>query len=266
MLKQFFRLMVIGVSLLLMQQVALAADVTVHQVYEAAKSGHMSEALAMMDQVLRDHPNSGQAHFIEAELLARTGKLDQARQELAIAKQLSPTLQFAKPSAVQALQAQLYNSQPGRMNGQHSDGLPWGLMIMFGLLILSAILFVRSLRQRAAMQAQPSAFGNVPPAYGPNYGPGYGPGYGQGGGMGSGILGGLATGAALGAGMVAGEALADRLIDGHDAGHGHTADNNFNTDVNHDMGGSDFGLSDSSWDSGSGGSDFGGDMGGGDWN
>ena len=87
-----------------------------------------------------------------------------------------------------------------------------------------------------------------------------------GGGIGSGIMGGLATGAAVGVGMVAGEALAHHFMDGGSSTAGNVApvaDSWGNTSDN--MGGSDFGIADSSsWsdssnvaDSGSGGGDWG---------
>jgi len=268
------RVLTVVVASVVIQVGAFAASITVHDVYQTAASGHVQEALTMMDQVLAEHPNSAQAHFVEAELLARSGEKERARSEFSKARQLNPALTFAKPSAVQALQMQLYGSTGERVandtresNAQASSfHFPWGAAIMFGLLILSVVLFVRSIRQRAAIQQGPSAFGNAPT----NYGPGYMPnGPGVGGGMGSSILGGLATGAAVGAGLVAGEALANHFIDGHD---GHSSGNlpHSNADglsnVNHDMGGSDFGINDSSsWDAGSSG-DFGGDLGGGgDW-
>ncbi len=261
MFKYLLRLVIISSSLLLFQH-TVWADASVSEVYRAAESGHVREALTMMDQVLKDHPSSGQAHYVEAELLARAGQLDQARRELTQAQQLSPGLPFAKRSAVETLQAQLYSSNMERGSDQHSDGLPWGFIIMIGLLIVSAVLFIRSLRQRALMQPQASVFGGAPPMYGAGYGQGGPMPMSGGGGMGSSILGGLATGAAVGAGMVAGEALANRLMDGHED---HLSSGDMHPDVNQDMGGDNFGLNDSSsWDSGSGG-DFGGDMGGGDW-
>ena len=53
----------------------LAADPTVDQVYQAARAGHLDEAQQLMDQVLKDHPNSAKAHYVEAELSARAGNL-----------------------------------------------------------------------------------------------------------------------------------------------------------------------------------------------
>jgi hypothetical protein len=92
----------------------------------------------------------------------------------------------------------------------------------------------------------------------------------MGGGMGSGILGGLATGAAVGAGIVAGEALMHNMLDdkpNHGEG-GYAPQPDVAQNSNYDMGGSDFGVNDSSsWDNSSSFSDSdsfgGGDSG--DW-
>ena len=79
--------------------------------------------------------------------------------------------------------------------------------------------------------------------------------------MGSGIMGGLATGAAVGVGMVAGEALVHHFMDGNNPGI-NNAPNSWGNTPN-DMGGTDFGIADSStWDDSSNIAD----VGGGDWN
>jgi hypothetical protein len=82
-----------------------------------------------------------------------------------------------------------------------------------------------------------------------------------GGGIGSGILGGLATGAAVGAGVVAGEAFMNHVFDGnHSAENPVRPENDLTPSPSqYDMGGDDFGVSDtSSWDDS-------GSSGGGDW-
>ena len=93
--------------------------------------------------------------------------------------------------------------------------------------------------------------------------------YGQpaGSGLGGRIMGGVATGLAVGAGMMAVEAVGKNLMGGHNtpapaAGYDSLANNNFQAlDRNPDMGGQNFGVSDTgSWDDG--GSM---DVGGGDW-
>src|ERR1700731_1653825 len=84
-----------------------AADPTVHQIYEAAEAGHFEQAQQMMDQVLRDHPKSAKAHYVQAELYAKQGKTASARYELRHAEELDPGLSHVDPRSVQKLKAQL---------------------------------------------------------------------------------------------------------------------------------------------------------------
>ena len=107
MLRNVMRSLFAVAALALLQQAAMAADVSVHQVYEAAEAGRLTEAQTMMEQVLREHPNSARAHFVEAELLSKQGKLAAARAELTTAERLEPGLPFATPSAVQTLKERL---------------------------------------------------------------------------------------------------------------------------------------------------------------
>src|SRR5580692_12993001 len=58
-----------------------AADPTMNQIYEAASSGHLDQAQQMITQVLADHPSSANAHWVQAELYARAGKIPLARAE-----------------------------------------------------------------------------------------------------------------------------------------------------------------------------------------
>jgi len=240
---------------------ALAADPTVHQVYEAASAGHYDQAQQMMDQVLRDHPNSGQAHFVEAELLAKQGRIAAARTELATAQRLEPGLPFAKPAAVQELQSVLSGNAAHAGSAYapapRHPSFPFGLIALL-LVAIAAVAFFMRRRAQPVMQTMP---GSMPYNGGYGAGPTY---YGNGpvgpmggGGMGSGILGGLATGAAMGAGVVAGEALVHRMLDGN----GQPIQGPIPTggwdgvpdQQSYDMGGNDFGLNDASWDDGSGG-------------
>src|SRR5262252_7779712 len=78
---------------------AFAQEPTLHEVYQAAQSGNMSEAQRMMKEVLRAHPDSAKAHYVEAELLAKQGQLAAAATELNTAERLEPGLSFAKPEA-----------------------------------------------------------------------------------------------------------------------------------------------------------------------
>jgi hypothetical protein len=258
----------------------LADELSPHQVYQLAESGHMDQALAAMNEVLKNHPDKPEAHFVEAELQARVGDYQRAREELATALRLDPSGSFEKrPGALAALQRQIargdsrgpvgnYRTAPVPVQ-QHRSGSFWPV----ALLIFAGIVIAWALLSRRRAQYYPPAGGPVgggfggPGPMGGGYGPaGYGPPMG-GGGMGSGIVGGLASGLAIGAGVAAGEELVHHLVDRD--GNRIPAPPDYvpqQDDNNANMGGNDFGVSDSnSWgsDGGSSDSSFGGDSSGG---
>ena len=251
---------------------------TLDQVYQAAHSGRLDEAQRMMDKVLKEHPNSAKAHFVEAELSAKQGQMGKAEDELRTAERIKPDLSFANPQAVQDLRNRIAAthrvSQAPALSYQTApaNSCPWG-MLLLGFGAIALIVFV----MRAMNSRNPA---NFPTNYQPGmqngtgspmpmqpYGGGMGPMGSAGGGIGSGIMGGLATGAAVGVGMVAGEALAHRFMDGGRSEAGNVApvaDSWGNSSNN--MGGSDFGIADnSSWDDNSSVADSGSDVSGGDW-
>ena len=242
---------------------ALAQEPTLHDVYQAAQSGNFAQAQRMMDEVLSAHPNSGKAHYVEAELLAQQGRLSAAAAELNTAERLEPGLPFAKPESVRELKARV--GSPARGFGESfmpaasptsGGGIPWGMLLIGAGVVALIVLGVRAMNRRNATAL---ATGGVQ-SYNPNA-PMQASGMpSAGSGLGSGILGGLATGAAVGAGMVAGEALAHRFMGGRQDGGAALPQ----PDVQGtNMGGTDFGVADNtSWDDGFGG--IGGD-GGGDW-
>jgi hypothetical protein len=251
--------------LLLMGATAFAAEApTVHQVYEAAQAGRLSEAQGMIQQVLKEHPDSAKAHYVDAELLAKVGHATEAQDELKTAERLEPGLSFVKAQAVQELKVRIdeISRSPGAsIVSQHTQGgFPWGWVFLgAGMLAVIAFIVRMMAKQNAAPTVYPANYqGSVAPG-------GYVPGAQGGPGLGSNILSGLATGAALGAGMVAGEELVRHLTEG-DA---NTVANNppmtdaWETDPNRQMGGMDFGMADnSSWDDGSNLADI---SGGDDW-
>lgn len=276
MFRQIFHRLAIVTGAMFISAAALAADPTIQQVYEQANAGHLAQAQQMMTTVLRDHPNSGKAHFVEAELLARQGRLSNAQNELASAERLEPGLPFAKPAAVQELKSLLATGSSRAVSNNASfaptaaaadathGGFSWNILIV-ALAAVALFAYFINRRARAVMQPVQSS-----PSYGGGYS-GYSagtPAYGSGpiapagGGIGSGILGSLATGAAVGAGVVAGEALMHRVFDG--SSQSGLASTGFGTSSaasgdwssispdpvqNYDMGGNDFGLNDdSSWD------------------
>ena len=250
--KSFARMTLLA-SALALAVPAFAAEPTIHDVYVAAEAGKYTEAQELMDQVLKAHPKSGTAHFVEAELLAKQGKFAAAQGELTTAEQLAPGLPKVSPAAVAKLRtllaegqkpkANYSQQQPARSNAGYSNGnygapqssgIPWGsILILGGLLVGFIWLATRFMARRNPPQSDsynnPAGFnpgGGAAPGYAPGAYPQQGypqPGYGQpqqGSGMGSRIMGGLATGAAVGAGIVAGEALARQFTGGnHDSGN-----------------------------------------------
>jgi hypothetical protein len=243
------------------------AEATLPEVAQAIQSGQLAKADAMMQEVLRNHPNSGKAHYIASELYLREGKLDAARQAFAQAENLAPGLPFAQPESVQKLQAELRTGTvPAHTNaGAGSIFISPIFWILMAILIAGVVFFMRNRNRPEPVQVYnaPTANGPYPgmPGAPGSYPPGY-PGA-PASGMGGGLMGSLATGAALGAGMVAGEALASHLMGGQHANPGNIS-NDFNQVGGIAPDAPNFGVNDvSSWDdSGSSSWD---DSGGGDF-
>lgn len=252
---------------------ALAADPGVREVYAAARAGDVDKAIGMMNTVLKDHPNSAKAHYVQAELLAKKGRIAEARSELGTAEKLAPGLPGIQPQSVASLKAQLNGgvTTAGTVSRsevpvpQASHGFPWMTAVIIGLLVFGLLAFLRRRTQPEVYQP-PVGGGYGSTGYGsggyPQGGPGYGGGYApppQGGGLGSGIMGGLATGAAAGVGFAAGERIVDGLMGDHNKERVVEREPEPRFDpgsANQDMGGNDFGISDdSSWDSSGGGGD-----------
>lgn len=256
------------------------SDPTFHQVYQAAQAGRLNEARDMMHKVLQDHPNSGKAHYVEAELLAKQGHLTEAATELDAAERLAPGLTFAKPQAIQELKARIAVTRQNQapMGGDRvgtGGGFTW-VLVLLGVVFIGLMFFlVRAMSSRNVLSA-PANYAPASPAGYPGgmsgpmaqpY-PGGMPNSPAGGGLGSSIVSGLATGAAVGAGMVAGEALVHHFMNGNSAGvANNTAPvaDSWGASSN-DMGGNDFGIADnsSSWDDNSSVADN-LDIGGDDW-
>ena len=258
------------------------SEPTMEQIYATAQSGKLEQAQVMIQQVLVGHPNSAKAHYVQSELFARQGNLQKAREAMATAQKLAPGLPFAKAEAVQALQAQLAGQAGQSGNGSNtlsqtapftasgnasSGGWVLPTVLAAGVILLAWFFFRRKTQQQQTNTAHaaaaynsslngPQTFGSAPMPVG--YGqPGYGqPMYGQapGSGLGGRIMGGVATGLAVGAGVVAAEAIGRSMMGNHDgASHAQDSGNHFNPPPtsNADMGGQDFGISDSNWDDGS---------------
>ncbi len=279
------------VSVLLGFGLAMAqSEPTLSQIYEAAQGGRMEQAQTMMQQVLIAHPGSGKAHFVQAELFARQGKLGLARESLATAEKLAPGLPSIKPEALQSLRTQLAakapapvanNAVPHRpamaQDPSPAPSFPWGLALAIGGAAIGLAIYLTRRKPAPVYEQQPPQY-VTQGASGLNGPQGFGtansvaPGmmqqpYGQpaSSGLGGKIMGGVATGLAVGAGVMAAQAIGRTLTGNHDQGARPPetlANSDYqNINSNPDMGGENFGVNDTaSWDDAGGG-----DAGGGDW-
>jgi len=242
-------------------------DPGVHQIYEAADAGHLVEAERMVEQVLRDHPKSGKAHYVAAELFARAGNPSRAQDELDTAKRLEPGLPFAKAASVRALERELSLSPVNESSGARTRP-PALALTVFAFVILAVVVWFIRRRPSAPVTTYAQRDASAP-----GLAPGAAPGPASStattvsagappaaSGIGSGIAGGLVSGLAVGAGVVAGEELAHHVLDGdRDTAEPVLAANEPGSDSpNSDLGGTDFGVTDgSTWndDAGTAGDD-----------
>lgn len=247
------------------------AEPSVTQVTQAIQGGRLDQAQSMMQEVLKAHPNSAEAQYLEAQVLTRQGQWPRAAAALQKAEQLAPGLPFVKPKVLQKFQKELQSHNPRANQAAVAQKGGWSSALVFfiGLVLLMAVisLFLRRRRQNAQLMYRggpaQGPFGGMNGGYGPN-GPGSGYPNGpmggmppQGGGWGSSLASGIATGVGVGAGLAAGQALAGSLLGGHDGAgsQGNAADND------------SLGLTDNSWgdDPLASNDDFGMDDGGDDW-
>jgi hypothetical protein len=264
-----FRLAVLPLAIFCVTPAFAAEDPTMHQVYLAAQAGKYEEAQAMMDKVLRDHPNSAKAHFVEAELLARQGRMIEAAPELAKAEKIAPGLPFAKPEAVSKLRAQIDGSAkslsaanaapvvqtqapvaqaPRAAYSQREaapregGGIPWGMIIIIG--IVAIIAYVIMGRRKAAQQGGGGGFGGGGGGGAPfiPQGPGSGgfgnsaqpqyPGYGGGVPMGGQQAPGMGMGSRIAGGLATGAAVGAGIVAGEALMH-HFTDRDSGGNSNH---------------------------------
>ncbi|HEX3396371.1 MAG TPA: retroviral-like aspartic protease family protein [Steroidobacteraceae bacterium] len=107
-----------------------------HQIYEAATTGHLDQAQAMITQVLANHPKSAKAHWVQAEVYAKANRTNLARAEVLEAERLNPGLTEISAKAVRELKTEL-----GLEAGSSSSGetrIP--LLKMSGGLIAPVII------------------------------------------------------------------------------------------------------------------------------
>lgn len=269
-------------SLLVAGAASAQADASIDQVYQAARAGHLDQAQQMMAPVLRDHPQSAKAHYVEAELLARQGRRAPARAELATAERLAPGLPFAHADAVQALRRELGDTgsaaparaadpmPPTLTPAAHVPAPAGGAYGGIAAAVLGGALLAWLLTRLGRPQPSapplappgallPAAAGGLPGAVAGAWPPAMAAPAPAPAGIGHSLAGGLATGLAAGAGLVAAETLGHRLFGDPAPAYRVPEPTAFATvsppfppdagTIDPRMGGNDFGIDDAgSWD------------------
>jgi uncharacterized protein len=202
-------LLAIALAIAMTAAMASAALVpSLDEVYRTARSGDLSRADAMMQQVLSAYPNSARAHYAYAQILAAEGRTAAARSQLNRAEQIAPGLPFVSPQALASLEGRLQSAPTRAPAPRHSHGsIPWLWLLVGGGIVW---FLLSRMRRRAAYQDQyrnaPYPSQNAPAGY--SYGAGPQPYAGGGGSWWSSIMSGLG----FGAGAAAGQYAADRFL------------------------------------------------------
>ena len=99
--------------MLLFGGLAHAALPSVEQVQAEVKAGRYGEAESMMREVVAAKPESARAHYVYAEVLARTGKRDEALRQVAEARRLDPAINFADKARFEQFERTLQSGGRG---------------------------------------------------------------------------------------------------------------------------------------------------------
>jgi clan AA aspartic protease (TIGR02281 family) len=114
------------------------AEPTMHQIYEAATTGHLDQAQEMITQVLANHPKSAKAHWVQAEVYAKANKTNLARAEVLEAERLNPGLTEISVKAVRQLKTELGLAVEGASGISRETRIP--LARMSGGLIAPVVI------------------------------------------------------------------------------------------------------------------------------
>jgi hypothetical protein len=246
----------------------VVAEPTVKEIYQTAQTDS-AKALTMINQVIKNRPNSARAYYIQSELLLQSGKKVEAKAAFLKSQSLDPALSFARPESVERLRTALGIKKSGNVFGMDRDHVI--LWACGGLLVLLLLMFMARRKPRTPeyspsynLQNRPitpyTSSANVAPAgTDPTSSaaatPGA-PGAAQAPAR-SGMMGSLAQGAAMGVGVAAGATLVNHLLNGNKASAAPAEPTSAAAPAPSYTPDSNFGFSDSGsdWGSDSGGSD-----------
>lgn len=122
---------------------AWAAPATFQDIQSTIDAGHLTQADHQIAQVLAAHPDSAQAHYVDARLLAAEGKWPLAQTELERAKQLDPGMEFVPADILAAFTRQVENKVQAGPVQSSSGGL---IFLAIGFLLISAYTFFGIIR------------------------------------------------------------------------------------------------------------------------
>ena len=77
------------------------------------QKGRYDEAESMMAEVLAAKPDSPKAHYLYAQILAKRGRLDLARQHAAKARALDPSIGFTTKARFESFEKRIATNAPG---------------------------------------------------------------------------------------------------------------------------------------------------------
>ena len=120
---------------------------TLDQAAGLLHAGHLVRADHAIAQVLAAQPDSAQAHYLDARLLAAEGKWPLAEDELERARRLDPTLGFAPGPQVQALANKVLQhrwTSPAGLAGYGQAALAALFVLVSGYLIFGMLRGRRS--------------------------------------------------------------------------------------------------------------------------
>lgn len=92
---------------------AVAAQPMLHDIQAAIDAGHYALADREIAQMLAAHPDSAEAHYVDARLLADEGKWPLAQAELSRAETLAPAMGFVHPDVLAAFRRQVQDRTQG---------------------------------------------------------------------------------------------------------------------------------------------------------
>lgn len=210
----------VAIGLLLASSLALALPAP-KDIEAVVNAGHLSQAEAMVREVIREKPDSAKAHYELGQILAGESRTAEARSELLEAQRLDSSLGFASdPQHFRDLLARLPTGTTRPASSIASGDRPMisapssappsfplaYLLLGAGGLLAAWLLFRNRLPAPRAPFGGVARNGDIPGSYTPPDVPAPRPGFG----VGSALLGGAA-------GMAAGYGLA-KLLEGREGG------------------------------------------------